>query len=73
MTLPAKIIEVLTQNPNLTAKDIAEKIEVAHAKVKVNLWKMNKSGRVIREKVKVEEKRKGPQTEYRYSCTIQPS
>jgi predicted transcriptional regulator len=66
MTLPAKIIELLTQSPNLTAKDIAQKIEVAQAKVKVTLWKLNKTGKVKREKVKTEDKRKGPQSEYRY-------
>jgi predicted transcriptional regulator len=73
MTLPSKIIETITATPNLTAGEIAQKIEMDQGRVKVALWKLTKQNRVSREKVKTEVKRKGPQAEYKYSCMIQPS
>jgi predicted transcriptional regulator len=73
MTLPSRIIETLKATPNLSANEVASKVETENGKVKVALWKLAKQNKVSREKVKTEAKRKGPQSEYRYSCTIQPN
>jgi predicted transcriptional regulator len=72
MTLPEKIIQALTQNPNMNCSEIAAATEGKSAAVKVMLWKMAKAGKIVREKSPIKSARKGPQVEYVYSCTKQP-
>jgi hypothetical protein len=66
MTLPERIIKVLTETPNLNCSEIALFAGGKPAAVKVMLWKMAKMGKVVREKSPIKSPRKGPQIEYVY-------
>jgi predicted transcriptional regulator len=66
MSLPKKIVELLTAEPNLTGVQIAEKTQADARYVRIALWKMAKSGKLAREKQLAEGKKRGPQNEYVY-------
>lgn len=66
MTLPEKIIQALTNTPNLNCSELAAATGGKPAAVKVMLWKMAKMGKIVREKSPIKTPRKGPQIEYVY-------
>jgi predicted transcriptional regulator len=66
MTLPEKIKQLLTEQPNLTGGQIIEKIGVDGGMVRVALWKMAKTGKVLREKQESRTTIKGPKAQYIY-------
>jgi predicted transcriptional regulator len=71
MSLPKKIVEVITANPGMNCGEITKAVEGKPAAVKVALWKMAKEGKIVREKKPAKERQKGPQSEYVYSCVSQ--
>tara|TARA_R110000868_G_scaffold10504_4_gene51365 strand:+ start:398 stop:613 length:216 start_codon:yes stop_codon:yes gene_type:complete len=65
MVVTKKIIELLKNETRLNAKQIAEKTETKETVVKATLYNLCKRGRVIRERVALEQKtRSGPQKIY---------
>ena len=65
-----KIIELLTNEPKLTANQIIEKTQGKTNTIKVVLHKMTVKGKVVREKVDRNEQGKaGPKSVYAYSVS----
>jgi hypothetical protein len=69
MSLPKKIVDLLAIEPGLTGVQIAEKTASDAKYVRIALWKMNKSGKIVREKKLAAEKKRGPQNEYVYKVS----
>jgi predicted transcriptional regulator len=67
MSLPKKIVEVITNTPGLNCGEITKAVEGKDAAVKVALWKMAKAGQIKREKQPAKVKQKGPSAEYVYT------
>ena len=62
------IIELLTNEPKLTANQIIEKTQSKPTSVKVVLHKMTLKGKVVREKIdRLEQTKAGPKSVYAYS------
>lgn len=67
MRIPARIIDLLQQRPNMSSNEIAEALNAKLATVKVTLHNMVKAQKLCREKVSKTEKTKaGPQNLYAY-------
>ena len=67
MSLPTQISELLKTEPGLTSSVITEKLSKDPRAVKVILWKMHKTGKLVRTKQPRVEKKKGPANEYAYT------
>lgn len=66
MTLVEKIMQAVSENPNLSAAEISQATGGSPNTVKVELTKLAKNGKIARDKAQVNIKRKGPQMEYVY-------
>lgn len=70
MRIPAQIVELLQQRPNMSSNEIAEALNAKLNSVKVTLHKMVKAQKLVREKVSRPEKTKaGPQNLYAYKLS----
>jgi predicted transcriptional regulator len=67
-----QIIKMVTDQPGLTAKQIAERVQKNEKTIKVVLHRLVKSNRLMRDKVAHEVKAKsGPQSIYAYKAVSQ--
>lgn len=68
MILSKQILDLLSQEPGLTANQIADKLSQKIKSTKVVLHRLNKEEKVTREKKPLEQKTKaGPQNIYVYT------
>lgn len=67
MPMPAQIVELLQQKPNMSSNEIAQALNAKITSVKVTLHKMVKNQKLVREKIgRVEKTKAGPQNLYAY-------
>jgi predicted HTH transcriptional regulator len=68
MTITKQIIEFLSQNPKKTAAEVQAALGIKNGTSKITLALMAKQGKLVREKVPVENYVRGPRSVCVYSC-----
>lgn len=64
--LTDNIVKFLSDNPNATSNQIAEALTANIDSVKMALWKLSKSARIIRERQALADYKAGPKSVYLY-------
>jgi predicted transcriptional regulator len=64
--LSDNITKFLADNPNATSNQVSENLHANIDSVKMSLWKLAKSGKIIRERQAVVDYKAGPKSVYLY-------